>query len=176
MQSPVLAMTLIALLSLLAIVASTVAVWLWRRCRDTEVAARRFAEVLEPRLRSLESKIERKRTPALVTENRLARPSARFSLHPKGYRVDHARPATSTGPLTLIAVPDLSDRPSASASASPGFSATSGELNRRFGTVWDLAEVGATAEAISKATGQPIGRVELILNLRRQWLASEGRA
>ena len=41
-------------------------------------------------------------------------------------------------------------------------------LERRFRPVWDLADSGQAIDAIARATGQPIGQVELILALRRQ--------
>lgn len=40
------------------------------------------------------------------------------------------------------------------------------EMARRFGGIWDLADSGASPLAIARATGQPIGQVELILGLR----------
>jgi hypothetical protein len=63
----------------------------------------------------------------------------------------------------LIAVPDLT----ASSSSSPP-----DELARRFGSIWDLAEAGASPESIARDTGQPIGQVELILGLRSPRAAS----
>ena len=41
-------------------------------------------------------------------------------------------------------------------------------LTQRYAAIWALADKGATAEVIARATGQPIGQIELILGLRRQ--------
>ena len=67
---------------------------------------------------------------------------------------------------TLIAVPNLSavgaskgSRTKASARA---------ELRRRFAVICELADAGGSAESIARATGQPVGRVELVLGLRRR--------
>ena len=73
---------------------------------------------------------------------------------------------------TLIAVPDLG-------ATTPGPSATiptDSELGRRFGPIWQMAESGASAGAIARATGQPIGQVELILGLRRRLAGASGPA
>jgi hypothetical protein len=84
-------------------------------------------------------------------------------------RADAATSAV-TGP-TLIAVPSLS------APAPGAATAVAAELGRRFGAIWELADSGASAEAIARETGQPIGQVELILALRRQLAAGPaGRA
>jgi hypothetical protein len=74
--------------------------------------------------------------------------------------MDPGHPAA--GP-TLISVPDLSSPagPAAPAEASAA-------LGRRFAAVWDLADAGATAGAIARATGQPVGQIELILGLKRR--------
>lgn len=69
------------------------------------------------------------------------------------------------GPITeptLIAVPNLA------ANGEPDRAdAASSELARRFRAIWDLRDRGADAEAIARASGQPVGQVELILGLRR---------
>jgi len=78
--------------------------------------------------------------------------------------------ATAVADPTLIAVPNLA----ASSSAEP--EPASAELGQRFGAIWELADSGAPAEAIARATGQPIGQVELILGLRRQFAAGPGLA
>ncbi len=41
-------------------------------------------------------------------------------------------------------------------------------LSQRYAAIWELAESGALPDAIARATGQPIGQIELILGLRRQ--------
>jgi hypothetical protein len=78
----------------------------------------------------------------------------------RGLRLDRGRTQASLGPI-LIEVPDLSI-------PSPGSIDVPPEFAERFGGIWDLADSGASAEAIARATGQPIGRIELILALRRE--------
>jgi hypothetical protein len=60
----------------------------------------------------------------------------------------------------MIAVPDLGSRPDErDSSSSP--------LSQRYAAIWTLADQGASPEVIARATGQPIGQIELILGLRR---------
>lgn len=82
-------------------------------------------------------------------------------------RVDAAEPSAVSGP-TLIAIPSLA------AASIPSTSAVTNDLGRRFGPIWDLADTGASPDAIARSTGQPIGQVELILALRRQLAANAG--
>ncbi len=44
-----------------------------------------------------------------------------------------------------------------------------GGLSQRYAAIWDLADSGASPDVIARATGQPIGQIELILGLRRQY-------
>jgi hypothetical protein len=46
--------------------------------------------------------------------------------------------------------------------------ATINGLTQRYAAIWALADSGATPEMIARATGQPIGQIDLILALRRQ--------
>jgi hypothetical protein len=62
---------------------------------------------------------------------------------------------------TLIAVPNL-------AAASQDRQAALNGLNQRYAAIWSLADTGAPPDVIARATGQPIGQIELILGLRRQ--------
>jgi hypothetical protein len=62
---------------------------------------------------------------------------------------------------TLIAVPTLEG-------ASNDRDVTVNGLKERHAAIWTLAETGATAEVIARATGQPVGQIDLILGLRRQ--------
>jgi hypothetical protein len=80
-------------------------------------------------------------------------------------RVDSPRNGAPAG-RTLIAVPNLS-AVGASRGARSKASARA-ELRRRFAVICELADAGASAESIARATGQPIGRVELVLGLRRR--------
>ena len=61
---------------------------------------------------------------------------------------------------SMIAVPDLAALPDERESASS-------PLSQRYAAIWTLADQGASPEVIARATGQPIGQIELILGLRR---------
>ena len=61
----------------------------------------------------------------------------------------------------LIEVPNL-------ASTSSDREATLSGLTQRYAAIWTLADTGASPEVIARATGQPVGQIELILGLRRQ--------
>lgn len=75
----------------------------------------------------------------------------RPSFRPDPGRVDEPR---------LIAVPKLP--------AAQDREAMHVGLSQRYAAIWELAETGASPDAIARATGQPIGQIELILGLRRQ--------
>jgi hypothetical protein len=62
---------------------------------------------------------------------------------------------------TLISVPDLEATNGDSGASIQG-------IKERHAAIWELADSGATAETIARATGQPIGQIELILGLRRR--------
>jgi hypothetical protein len=180
-MSPALAMALIVCLILLLALASAAAGALWWRGRSLPLAeAVRLADALDCQRRALEAirvRLELGGPPGPGAEGPRPAPAASSWL-PGGAgpdrRVDRkggpgSGPGAGAGP-TLIAVPDLSGPP-------PEGAAASTELARRFGAIWDLADAGASAEAIARGTGQPIGQVELILGLRRQLVAAaEGRA
>jgi hypothetical protein len=61
----------------------------------------------------------------------------------------------------LIAVPNLEGEPH-------DRNVTSSALKERYAAIWALADTGATPDVIARATGQPIGQIELIFGLRRQ--------
>jgi hypothetical protein len=61
----------------------------------------------------------------------------------------------------LIAIPNL-------AATAHDRQAAIGTLAQRHAAIWTLADRGASSEVIARATGQPIGQIELILGLRRQ--------
>jgi hypothetical protein len=61
---------------------------------------------------------------------------------------------------SLISVPDLASLPE---DRDP----RSSPLSQRYAAIWTLADQGASPEVIAKATGQPIGQIDLILGLRR---------
>lgn len=87
-------------------------------------------------------------------------------------------PRSGTNPPVLIAVPDLSGPgPGVGTQADPARRASAArELSRRFERVWSMADAGSDAAAIAAATGQPIGQVEVVLNLRRRLEAGAGPA
>ena len=64
------------------------------------------------------------------------------------------------GGATLITVPKLA--------AAQDRQAAQDGLSQRYAAIWDLARKGASPDVIARATGQPIGQIELILGLRRQ--------
>jgi hypothetical protein len=73
---------------------------------------------------------------------------------PAATRVDASEPP-------LIAVPNL-------AAAANDRDVVVNGLTQRYAAIWSLAASGSSAEVIARATGQPIGQIELILGLRRQ--------
>jgi hypothetical protein len=150
-MSPALELALIVTLAVLLAATSATAGALWWRSRPEPPGADE-AGALADRLRALDALLSRLESAPATAPRR---------------RLDRAEPNAVAGP-TLIAVPDL-----AAPAGDP--SPASAELARRFGAIWDLADVGATPDAIARATGQPIGQVELILGLRRQ-LAAGARA
>lgn len=166
---PTFALAAIISLAVLLVIVSAIAGMLWLRVRSIPIwRAAQLARELGERQRALEELIER-----LERAGRI-RPEAPARTHPLGpqhqHRADPPQPSAVTGP-TLIAVPDLN---APASPQTPSDAAT--ELAQRFGAVWDLAQKGHPAEAIARATGQPIGQVDLVLGLRRQLNAAEGRA
>ncbi len=63
--------------------------------------------------------------------------------------------------LSLIAVPKLEPAP-----FDRGVNVSA--LKERYAAIWALADSGATLEQMARASGQPMGQIELILGLRRQ--------
>jgi hypothetical protein len=143
-------LTLVALLmgagSTLGVLGLWLAVRRWRR-GDAE----KFSSVLAA-LSDRIARLEREREGSPVGRKRFAR-----GMH---VRVEVPAPVSTPVP-TLIAVPDLS------AESKPVPSEF--EPARRFEEICALADAGNTADAIARATGQPIGQVELVLGLRRQF-------
>ena len=69
--------------------------------------------------------------------------------------------ARDPGEPFLIAVPNLEPAPN-------DRGVTVNGLKERYAAIWALADSGATLEEMARATGQPIGQIELILGLSRQ--------
>jgi hypothetical protein len=138
-----------------------------RVARDSERGIRELSDqmsLLRARLERCEASIHALReggpAPELSspTENRLFHRPA-----PPG----KSRPARSAGPALdglreppIITVPKLA--------AAQDHQAAEGGLSQRYAAIWDLARKGASPDVIARATGQPIGQIELILGLRRQ--------
>ena len=129
-------------LSLVALLSASVVGF---RARADRASAGRRLDALAHRLSGLES-----RRVSPLTPNPTPRTTS---------RVDPPQPPAPT----LISVPNLSTPSASSVSVE-----ASAVLGRRFSTIWELADAGTSAEAIARATGHPVGQVELILGLRRQ--------
>jgi hypothetical protein len=69
--------------------------------------------------------------------------------------------ADGTHEPALIAVPNLEGEPH-------DRDVTASGLKERYAAIWALADTGAKPDVIARATGQPVGQIELILGLRRQ--------
>ena len=119
---------------------------------ESEALARRVDD-LSLRLRAVEAAVGPRSAPQMTPRPVPSRPR---------HRIDPPTPTAISGP-TLIAVPSMAS----DGSEAVAHDAAAG-LGRRFGPIWELADAGEPAEAIARATGQPIGQVELILALRRQ--------
>jgi hypothetical protein len=161
-------MALIVMPTVLLVLVSGLAGALWWRVRSQPVFdLAHLAELLAARLRTLEqllTRLDAGATDAGVPEARPARGGALAKR--KGFSLAAEVPKSKAvedgvGP-TLIAVPDIAE----AGHSSPATRAA--ELGQRFGTIWELAATGASAEQIARRTGQPVGQVELILGLRRQ--------
>jgi len=76
---------------------------------------------------------------------------------------EHTLGPVADDPLepALIAVPSLAGAPNEREASVSG-------LTERYAAIWTLAENGGSPEVIARATGQPIGQINLILGLRRQ--------
>jgi hypothetical protein len=61
----------------------------------------------------------------------------------------------------LIAVPSLPGAPYDREASVSG-------LSERFDAIWSLADNGSSPEVIARATGQPVGQIDLILGIRRK--------
>jgi hypothetical protein len=144
---------------------------LHRRSRSDRLAEQRFLQ-LATELRALQDRLER------CEDSLLARSSGDREIEPGGElrtrpirtqgRAGMAGPTRVPGPSVgapveppLIAVPNL-------AATNHDREATLNSLTQRYTAIWTLAESGAAPDVIARATGQPIGQIELILGLRRQ--------
>ena len=165
-------LTVAAASLLLGIVCPLVA-WLafkHRQARLERCVERRFVE-LTHQLQALEARLERfediGKTPSGEGDSVRSQKSGPRSSGPSWpttgtqQRRDPAATRVEGGEPPLIAVPNLA------AAANDREVVVSG-LTQRYAAIWTLADSGSSAEVIARATGQPIGQIELILGLRRQ--------
>jgi hypothetical protein len=168
-----LVLTVAAAFLLLGIAGSPLA-WLvlYHRRSRLEIAMDRKYQYLFVQLKELEGRILQQES-AGSDDRRLQSPSAgRVSMRADSPAETIGRVkspwwrtptvgAKDPGEHALIAVPSLepahSDR-----------GVTMNGLKERYAAIWALADKGATLEQMARATGQPIGQIELILGLRRQ--------
>lgn len=168
-----LVLTVAAAFLLLGIAGSPLAwVVLYHRRSRLEIEMDRKYQYLFVQLKELESRVERLQS-AGSDDRRRQNPS----VHRATTRADS--PAETThrlkspwwrtpnggakqpGELSLIAVPSLEP-------AQSDRGVTVNGLKERYAAIWELADSGATLEQMARATGQPVGQIELILGLRRQ--------
>jgi hypothetical protein len=164
-----LVVTIAAAFLLLGIAASPLA-WialLYHRSGSERPSERRVLE-LASQLRALQVRLERCETSCKSPRNDgssqpvgalRSRPTRPWEWSERGRATTY--PAGSSEEAALIAVPNLA------AAANDREAALQG-LTQRYAAIWTLADTGASAEVIARATGQPIGQIELILGLRRQ--------
>lgn len=131
-----------------------------RRLRAHQAEATRRLDALAERVAALEARDAPVAAPA-PDRGRATAPTL---------RVDRVTPPPAASP-TLIAVPDLSAHPAGP--SGPGQAAAT-ELGRRYAAIWEMADAGDRPEAIARATGQPVGQVELILGLKRPRASHRG--
>jgi hypothetical protein len=93
-----------------------------------------------------------------------ARFQAEAAAHTHGEAAQTAAGAGADGPLagpTLIAVPAVAAPPGDRAAATEA-------VAQRYAPIWEMADSGASLQAIARAAGQPVREIELILALRRR--------
>lgn len=149
---------------LMGIAASPLAwVALLHRRNRAESEAEKVAEDLAEQLRALQSRVDRcekslRGLHEAESTSGSPRPAGPIAWR-KSARVESLTREDLAEPR-LIAVPKLP--------ASADRAAMQGGISHRYAAIWELAESGASPDAIARATGQPIGQIELILGLRRQ--------
>ena len=138
--------------------------------RLQQIGERRFGELTQ-QLKALEGRLERFEgigtTPS--AERQASSPPQGEAAMVWTVMADDGYPATTRpgsvrirgGERPLIAVPNL-------AAAANDRDLVVNGLTQRYAAIWSLAASGSSAEVIARATGQPIGQIELILGLRRQ--------
>jgi hypothetical protein len=165
--------TVAAAFMLLGIAASPLA-WvalMHRRSRMERQTDRRFLE-LTGQLRALQDRLQRCESSYQTLQRdaaHLAVPAAprlrsvRTTATVARSQPERVEVASGVGQdePRLIAIPNL-------ASTGSDREATLSSLTQRYAAIWTLADTGASPDVIARATGQPVGQIELILGLRRQ--------
>lgn len=150
-----------------------------RRSRFEREVARQFREAadrlceLETRLQEIETSVKPAVSPKPGRKRRLGDAFVPQGPHwprgtdgrPKQGEAIHAEAASAP---TLIAVPSLAAPLNEREASMDG-------LSSRYAAIWNLADSGASADVIARATGHPIGQIELIMGLRRQIDASRNK-
>jgi hypothetical protein len=127
----------------------------WSRLRVATRASARELEALAKRVERLES--------SFVEPSPTLPPSVRPDARPTPSLRSDPPSAPAPANVTLITVPYLARSDSTAESAAN----SSAELGARFAAIWESVDNGSSPAEIARATGEPIGQVELILNLRR---------
>jgi hypothetical protein len=143
-----------------------------RRSRFEQHMERRWRETtlrlgaLEERLEQFDATIKDQPDTEEHGEDRMVPQGPHWprTVYARSKRGEAARAVAAPAP-TLIAVPSLAAPPSEREASIEG-------ISHRYAAIWSLADSGAPADVIARATGQPIGQIELILGLRRQIDAS----
>jgi hypothetical protein len=157
----------VAAMSLSLAIAGPLAAWFvfkYRQARFERLVERRFVELnhqfqaIRARLEPLEGIVDES-TRVPQTRPRWSGPS--WPTTDPQRRRDSAATRVDGGEPPLIAVPNL-------AAAANDREVVVNGLTQRYAAIWSLAASGSSAEVIARATGQPIGQIELILGLRRQ--------
>jgi hypothetical protein len=166
MSSLVLAL-IVTLVRMLALVSGLAGALWWRLRSMPPGNPASLADELAGLVHRLEGMLERLEPEAPGRPRHAAAPKLAARAQRVVFSLAKAQPSTASDEApaapTLITVPGLADAPH-TASTDPA----SSDLGQRFAAVWELADAGASPEAIARRTGHPIGQVELILGLRRQ--------
>jgi hypothetical protein len=139
---------------LLGVVAALAWVVRRRRLRSERIVQQRWC-ALEDAVRGLERRLAELESIDPAGARRQRRVKSGFPATAAAIRPD------SSSEPKLIAVPNIEAAPTDREGNING-------LKERHAAIWALADTGATPDVIARATGQPIGQIELVLGLRRQ--------
>ncbi len=158
-----LTMSMMLLVSVLPAVAlGLLSIMQARRLRQVDQMLEQRCRSMADRLRAIEERLA-PAPPDGAHPNRVPRPASTRGTSVRVHRSSPPGPGGTrpSGETTLITVPELASVPR---DAEGSFN----DLKDRHAMIWELAEKGTAPEVIARATGQPIGQVELILGLRRR--------